>query len=111
MAATLSTHVLDTARGTPAAGVGIALVAIEGDVRTTLGAATTDADGRIPAPFTGLGPGTYELVFNVDAYFARFGADAFYDAIAVRFRVAPDAEKYHVPLLLSPWGYSTYRGS
>jgi len=108
----LSTHVLDTSTGTPAEGIGITLSAIDGNVATAIATATTNADGRTDAPLAAdLAAGTYELAFAVAPYFARAGVDAFYDTITVRFHIASGTAKYHVPLLLSPWGYSTYRGS
>jgi|SRR5579872_2169987 len=107
----LSTHVLDTALGVPAAGVNVTLFRL-GSERTELARATTDAGGRIPSPFGGnLTSGWYELLFAVGTYFAGTGAEAFYDEIPVRFRIDVGEERYHVPLLISPWGYSTYRGS
>jgi 5-hydroxyisourate hydrolase len=112
MAATLSTHVLDTARGKPAEGILIGLFALEEGHRRHVATATTNADGRAGAPLaSGLTPGSYELLFAVADYFARDGIASFFDAIPVRFRVTEDGAHYHVPLLLSPWGYSTYRGS
>ncbi|HEY1727306.1 MAG TPA: hydroxyisourate hydrolase [Candidatus Baltobacteraceae bacterium] len=107
----LSTHVLDTSLGEPAAGVDVTLYHV-GSERKELARATTDADGRIPSPFGGkLASGWYELVFAVGKYFAGAGTAAFYDEIPVRFRIDVGEERYHVPLLISPWGYSTYRGS
>lgn len=107
----LSTHVLDTAAGVPAAGIGVSLYRCAGDARTLIANATTNADGRTGAPLAvTLEMGTYELAFAVEPYFATRGA-AFYDTIVVRFRVDDPARNYHVPLLLSPWGYTTYRGS
>jgi 5-hydroxyisourate hydrolase len=111
MDATLSTHVLDTATGLPAQGVGVTLYRIDGAQRTTIGAATTNADGRTGVEFPRIEAGTYALVFNVQEYFDRRAVAAFYDEIIVRFRIGDDGGHYHVPLLLSPWGYSTYRGS
>ena len=112
MSATLTTHVLDTARGTPAAKVPIRLYRLTGDRRTLVAEATTNADGRTDAPLaTSLAPGTYELVFAVDSYFARTATATFFDEIPVRFTAGDTGSRYHVPLLLSPWGYSTYRGS
>jgi 5-hydroxyisourate hydrolase len=99
----LSTHVLDTARGLPAAGVGIDLTLPDGTTRT----AVTDADGRARL-LDELAAGEYELVFAVGDY---FGERAFLDRVPVRFIVADPAARYHVPLLVSPWSYSTYRGS
>ena len=99
----LSTHVLDTARGRPAAGVAFELRRPDGT--TTSG--TTDADGRArPAEETPAGE--YELVFAVGDY---FGERAFLDRVPVRFTIADPGAHYHVPLLVSPWSYSTYRGS
>jgi len=103
----LTTHVLDTARGRPAAGVGIELARLgEDGARTVLARVCTDADGR-----AGLGAvetGTHELVFDVGRY---FGEATFLDRVPVRFAVADPDAHYHVPLLTSPWAYSTYRGS
>jgi 5-hydroxyisourate hydrolase len=98
----LSTHVLDTARGRPAAGVAIELR--HGDERI---AATTDADGRARL-LEDTPAGEYELVFAVGDY---FGERPFLDRVPIRFTIADPAAHYHVPLLVSPWSYSTYRGS
>lgn len=107
----LSTHVLDVAQGSPAAGIVVELFRA-GQTRTRIARATTDADGRIASPFGGdLEAGWYELVFFVGAYFASAGSESFYDEIPVRFRIDADEGRYHVPLLVAPWGYSTYRGS
>jgi 5-hydroxyisourate hydrolase len=109
---TLSTHVLDTSNGRPATGIAIVLSRVDGDAATLLARATTNADGRTDAPLASdLSEGTYELAFAVAPYFIAQGVAAFYDTITVRFLIAGNAPKYHVPLLLSPWGYSTYRGS
>jgi 5-hydroxyisourate hydrolase len=99
----LTTHVLDTARGRPAGGVTIELTLPDGTRRT----AVTDADGRA-ALAEDLVAGEHELVFSVGDY---FGERAFLDLVPVRFTVADPAAHYHVPLLVSPWSYSTYRGS
>jgi 5-hydroxyisourate hydrolase len=99
----LTTHVLDTARGTPAAGVDIDVTLPDGSTRT----AVTGPDGRA-ALVAELAAGEYELVFAVGDY---FGERAFLDRVPVRFTVADPATHYHVPLLVSPWSYSTYRGS
>ncbi len=124
--ATVSTHVLDTAAGRPAAGVEVALARVfpggddgspVGWRRSPIGRAETDGDGRISrgtlAP-EGLQPGIYELTFRVGAYFAAHDIAVsdppFLGDVVVRFGVA-DAAHYHVPLLVSPWAYSTYRGS
>jgi 5-hydroxyisourate hydrolase len=115
----LSTHVLDVARGRPAAGVAIELARLDpaSERREPLRSTRTNADGRTDAPL--LGPGeleacVYELVFDVGAYFADLvsGESApFLDRIPIRFAVADPSQHYHVPLLASPWSYSTYRGS
>jgi len=108
---TLSTHVLDTSRGAPAAGVLVRLTALDGEGGPI--EAVTDDDGRIAAAAFGedLEIGLYELRFIVAPYFARAHLDAFYEEILVRFRIDAEERHYHVPLLLSPWGYTTYRGS
>jgi len=116
--ARLSTHVLDTARGLPAAGISVELHHLRGSDRVSVALAVTNADGRTDAPLlTGerLEPGVYELTFHAGAYFRRSGIaltePPFLDQIVIRFGVADAAGHYHVPLLLSPYGYSTYRGS
>jgi hydroxyisourate hydrolase len=107
----LTTHVLDTARGLPAAGVVVALIALDGEPRM-LAQTVTNADGRTDEPLgVDLDAGRYELVFTVAPYFAERNVAAFYDTIPIRVRLANGGRDYHVPLLLSPWGYSTYRGS
>jgi 5-hydroxyisourate hydrolase len=111
--------VLDTARGRPAAGVALDLARLDPATgeRTPLAAATTNADGRTDAPLlegAAFSPGVYELVFAIGPYFAGHEGVAdppFLDAVPVRFAVADAAEHHHVPLLASPWAYSTYRGS
>jgi len=108
----LSTHVLDTSTGSPAAGIAVTLSAVSGTTLKGIAWTVTNADGRTDAPLAlDLAAGTYELTFAVGAYFTRAGVASFYDTIAVRFVIADGTRKYHVPLLLSPWGYSTYRGS
>lgn len=119
MAGRLTTHVLDTAHGRPAAGVPIELWRIEpGGARRLVASAITNADGRTTAPLLAgdeLAAGTYELVFAVGAYFAAQGlaqpSPPFLDQVPVRFGIADAGAHYHVPLLVSPWAYSTYRGS
>lgn len=110
----LTTHVLDTANGAPASSVPIELWRLE-DERTLLKETKTNDDGRTDEPLVepgDLGTGTYELVFRVGDYFAANDADPpFLDAVPVRFSVADPDAHYHVPLLVSPWSYSTYRGS
>ncbi|WP_111431420.1 hydroxyisourate hydrolase [Rhodobacteraceae bacterium DSL-40] len=117
MAGYLTTHVLDAARGTPAAGMAVALYRIEGEDRTLLRETVTNADGRTDAPILPepeFAPGTYELVFAAGAYLDATGAPGetprFLDIIPIRFGMA-DPTHYHVPLLLSPYSFSTYRGS
>ena len=114
----LSTHVLDTANGKPARGVAIELFALEGAHRRTVVRTTTNADGRTDAPLLigeAFQTGTYEIVFAVGAYFKALGtatADPpFLDVVPIRFTIAEPDGHYHVPLLVSPWSYSTYRGS
>jgi 5-hydroxyisourate hydrolase len=108
----LSTHVLDISSGTPAAKIAVMLFAIDGNVRRHLATSVTNADGRTDGPMADLlTPGIHELTFQVAPYFAAQNIEAFYDEITIRFRIDEAAKKYHVPLLLSPWGYSTYRGS
>lgn len=109
---TLSTHVLDTAAGVPAANVKITLYRLDDGARSEVAKGETNADGRVAPPFGGeLVVGWYELVFEAGDYFARNDIAAFYDEIAVRFVIEEGQRHYHVPILLSPWGYSTYRGS
>jgi 5-hydroxyisourate hydrolase len=107
----LTTHVLDTARGLPAAGVEIELARLEHGRRSPLLTVTTNADGRTDAPLLAQGEleaGEYELVFAVGDF---FGEREFLDRVPVRFSVSDPGAHYHVPLLVSPWSYSTYRGS
>jgi 5-hydroxyisourate hydrolase len=106
----LSTHVLDIAQGRPAAGMAITLTRVsDGQI---LAEVVTNADGRTDAPLASeLPAGEYELVFAVGDYFGREGERPFLDRVPVRFGVADAAARYHVPLLVSPWAYSTYRGS
>ena len=117
MAGYLTTHVLDTARGRPAEGLQIELFRIEGTARTSVESLVTNSDGRTDNPILPTDSfklGTYELVFNVGDYLDIKGPgreqERFFDVIPVRFKIAEDSH-YHVPLLLSPFGYSTYRGS
>jgi 5-hydroxyisourate hydrolase len=114
----LTTHVLDTARGRPAAGLAVALHAVEGDARRLIRTAVTNQDGRCDGPLlagTEMRAGVYELTFEVGPYFRAAGTSLaeplFLDSVPIRFGVADAAAHYHVPLLISPFGYSTYRGS
>lgn len=109
----ITTHVLDTSLGRPAAGVSVTLHRMSQGTSTLVGGGTTDDDGRIRALLAAgetLTPGDYRLVFDTGAWFASAGREAFYPEVQVTFRVTADAH-YHVPLLLNPFGYSTYRGS
>jgi hydroxyisourate hydrolase len=112
---TISTHILDTSRGQPAAGVGVKLEALNaGEGWSQLAQAQTDEDGRVKAfdlSEPQLAAGTYRLVFAVGGYFEALNQESFYPEVVVNFRVEGGPEHYHVPLLISPFGYSTYRGS
>lgn len=117
MSGYLTTHVLDTARGCPAGGLKIELFRLNGEMRSLINALTTNADGRTDEQILPTGDfetGTYELVFHAGAYLDATGAASetprFLDLIPIRFGMS-DTAQYHVPLLLSPFGYSTYRGS
>lgn len=111
----ITTHVLDTSRGRPAAGVAVRLEleSIDGSWKQ-IGAGSTDADGRakdlLPPTFA-LHGGVYRLVFDTDTYFASQAIDGFYREVVVVFTIRDPTQHYHVPVLLSPFGYSTYRGS
>lgn len=109
----LSTHVLDTASGLPAAGVRVALSLRDGDAFVELGRGETDADGRNRALLGArpLAAGVYRLEFDTGGYFAARGIAAFYPRAVIEFEVREPARHHHVPLLLAPYGYSTYRGS
>lgn len=109
----ITTHVLDTSRGKPAAGVLVTLEQRGGDGSwLPLGHGETDADGRLTTLTSNpLEIGTYRLTFDSATYFRERHADTFYPEVIVIFHVSDGAQNYHVPLLLSPWGYSTYRGS
>lgn len=114
----LTTHVLDTARGLPAAGIEITLYRLDGDAREECARMRTNADGRTDTPILpneAFAVGMYELVFAAGAYLDAIGtppeAPRFLDMIPIRFGINDVEAHYHVPLLLSPYGYSTYRGS
>lgn len=117
--AKLSTHVLDTAHGKPAAAMRLELYRVKGSGELELiKRTTTNLDGRTDEPLLAEGDmlsGTYEIQFHVAEYFDSQSADMakppFLDLIPIRFAVADEAANYHVPLLVSPWAYSTYRGS
>ena len=114
----LTTHVLDTARGKPAAGVTIALYRVSGNSHRKIAETVTNADGRTDAPMLAgeaFTAGTYELVFHAGDYLRATGQAGegvlFLDQIPIRFGVPDAGQHYHVPLLISPFAYSTYRGS
>jgi len=118
MSGYLTTHVLDLAQGRPADGMRVELWRLEVDgARTWLTTVVTNNDGRADEPLLAgedFRAGTYELVFAVDAYFAAAGLGAsppFLTSVPVRFTIADPDAHYHVPLLVTPWAYSTYRGS
>ena len=109
----ITTHVLDTAKGKPAHGVPVVLELKTGPGWKELGRGTTDGDGRLKNLLpegTALSNGTYRLIFDTGAYHKGAGTQTFYPEVAVCFEVR-DSKHHHVPLLLSPFGYSTYRGS
>ena len=108
----ITTHVLDTALGRPAGGVAVRLEAVGGGAPEPLATGTTDQDGRISS----FGPdevarGDYRLVFDTAGYFASTGQSCFFPEVSLTFTVADPTQHHHVPLLLSPFAYSTYRGS
>ena len=118
MPAKLSTHVLDTAHGCPAGGMKIDLWSLDGEDRTLITTAKTNADGRTEMPLLAsdeMKTGHYEIIFYVGDYFAAKATQMpklrFLDQVPVRFGIADAGASYHVPLLCSPWSYSTYRGS
>lgn len=118
MPAKLSTHVLDTAHGCPAAGMKIELWSLDGEARSLVVTAKTTADGRTEMPLLAADEmlaGHYEIIFYVGDYFAAKSANLpklrFLDKVPVRFGIGDASASYHVPLLCSPWSYSTYRGS
>jgi len=118
MAGFLTTHVLDTARGVPAEGLEITLARLEGDARTELARMRTNDDGRTDSPILpakDFRTGVYELVFAAGDYLRATGqagdAPLFLDEVPIRFGISDPDSHYHVPLLLSPFGFSTYRGS
>jgi 5-hydroxyisourate hydrolase len=107
----LTTHVLDTMNGRPGAGIVVELYRLEGESGTLVASATTNRDGRTDAPLLEgekFRTGTYQLVFHIGAYFKSQG---FLELVPIRFKITEAAAHYHVPLLCSPWSYTTYRGS
>ena len=111
---TISTHVLDTSLGRPAAGVRVQLLRVDGASASLVSSTATNPDGRVAALLPAAGhvePGEYRLTFDVAAYFAARGQETFYTSVTIDFVVNDPAQHYHVPLLVSPFGYTTYRGS
>jgi 5-hydroxyisourate hydrolase len=108
----ITTHVLDLSSGRPASGMRVSLARLERGRPVDVGSGTTDADGRLKdlAPGGKLAAGTYELTFETGAYFSGRKVACFHPRVTVTFDVT-DGARYHVPLLVSPFGYSTYRGS
>jgi 5-hydroxyisourate hydrolase len=114
----LTTHVLDTAHGKPGQGIAVSLYKIVGNQRELLTSRMTNKDGRCDTPLlegAAFQAGVYELDFHVGAYFSTLNVDLpkpnFLDVVTIRFGVADPNQHYHVPLVVSPWSYSTYRGS
>ena len=110
----ITTHILDTSLGKPAAGVEVVLESGKDGTWTCIGKGTTNGDGRIGDLLSDdatLGKGEYRLTFETGAYFSAQGRESFYPGVTVRFQVRDPAQHHHVPLLLNPFGYSTYRGS
>ena len=110
----ITTHVLDTSRGRPAAGVPVTLEREAAGGWQIVGKGTTNTDGRISdlvANDAAIGPGIYRLTFSTDAYFSSQNIQSFYPQVTVTFKIEDASQHYHVPLLLNPFGYSTYRGS
>jgi 5-hydroxyisourate hydrolase len=109
----LTTHVLDTANGKPAAGIKLELYRLENEIRRLVKTMVTNADGRTDEPLIARGllqTGRYEIVFFVGEYFGLSG-ERFLETVPIHFGIADTNAHYHVPLLVSPWSYSTYRGS
>ena len=113
----LTTHILDTARGCPAAGVAVNLYRLDGENRTHMSSTITNNDGRTDSPIIPKGElicGTYELVFKIGDYFKGHALESkhpFIDVVPIRFGIDDETSHYHVPLLASPFSFSTYRGS
>jgi len=109
----ITTHVLDTSRGRPASGVHLTLSVDEGGAWNELARGVTDEDGRCKTltPAAPVAAGRYRIVFDTGAYFSGQRLETFYPEVSVVFEIKDGAAHYHVPLLLSAWGYSTYRGS
>ncbi|QRV83331.1 5-hydroxyisourate hydrolase [Ceratobasidium sp. AG-Ba] len=107
-------HVLDSTLGKPATGVNVQLEVMDGSAFTTLALGQTDSDGRCTTllpPEPRLQTGIYKMIFRTGEYFERDSRDTFYPVVEIIFHLAKPEEHYHIPLLLSPWSYTTYRGS
>lgn len=112
MTSPITTHVLDTARGVPAVGVRIVLERETAGTWSRIGEGTTDADGRLRTLMAGsVSTGQYRLTFETGNYFRSHGVAVFWETVVIAFVVGDAGGHYHVPLLVSPFGYSTYRGS
>ncbi|MDR6554607.1 hydroxyisourate hydrolase [Paenibacillus qinlingensis] len=118
MSVGITSHVLDVSSGRPAVGVRIDLFRLDGNAADLVHSGVTNTDGRLPEPMLSgddFTIGTYELLFHVGDYFREKGEElpepAFLDQVPIRFGVANHTSHYHVPLLIAPWGYNTYRGS
>jgi 5-hydroxyisourate hydrolase len=109
----ITTHVLDTARGKPATGVSVRLDRVQAGTWLSIGSGLTDGDGRLRSltPAGPVAPGTYRIAFDTGTYFAALSVEVFFPLVEIQFLIADGTAHYHVPLLLSPFGYSTYRGS
>jgi 5-hydroxyisourate hydrolase len=109
----ITSHVLDTSIGKPIAGLSVRLLRIDTDGGVPLGQGVTDADGRVKQLLgsTALVAGVYRLTFETGEHYRRVGCEVFYERVELEFRVVDPSQHFHVPLLLSPFGYSTYRGS
>jgi 5-hydroxyisourate hydrolase len=110
---TITSHVLDTSLGKPAAGVSVSLAVLEDGAFVELGRGVTDHDGRVKQLLgeSALSVGLYRLRFETGAHYRTAGRDSFYECVELQFQITDPSQHYHVPLLLSPFGYSTYRGS
>jgi 5-hydroxyisourate hydrolase len=109
----ITTHVLDPRLGRPAAGVAVSLEKLDAGAWQVLGYGATNADGRLTTLLTAgaLASGRHRITFDVGAYFQQQQVEHFYPSVTVEFEIADPGQHYHVPLLISPFGYSTYRGS
>ena len=112
MTSPITTHVLDTSRGKPAAGIKVVLEVQSGSSWKEIGSGTTSDDGRIADLLAAsVSPGVYRLTFETAEYFQSMKTESFYPKVSIEFEIKNSDAHYHVPLLLSPFGYSTYRGS